>query len=77
MTNEQTMTKVILDFAEAYAAENSLESADVLTALAHGYVIYGFSVKKDDTSDEKMREALIGFVTSSADHMIGAIREEA
>lgn len=77
MNDTRGMTKALLDFAEAYAAEKGLETPDVLTALAHGYVIYGFSVKKDDTSDEKMREALIGFVTSSADHMIGAINEEA
>lgn len=76
MNDTQGMTKAVLEFAEAYATKNGLESADVLTALAHSYVIYGFSVKKDDTSDEKMREALIGFVTSSADHMIGAIHEE-
>lgn len=77
MNDVQDMTKALLDFAEAYAAKNGLETADVMTALAHSYVIYGFSVKQDDTSDEKMREALIGFVTSSADHMIGAIHEEA
>ena len=77
MDDKQKMTKALLEFAEAYAAENGLDTADVLTALAHSYVIYGFSVKKDDTSDEKMREALIGFVTSSADHMIGAINEAA
>lgn len=77
MDDKQKMTKALLDFAEAYAAEKGLDTADVLTALAHSYVIYGFSVKKDDTSHDTMRDALIGFVTSSADHMIGAIHEEA
>ena len=77
MNDAQGMTKALLDYADAYAKEKDLESADVLTALAHGYVIYGFSVKKDDTSGDKMREALIGFVTASADHMMEAISEEA
>lgn len=77
MNDAQGMTKALLDYADAYAKENGLESGDVMAALAHGYVIYGFSVKKDGTSNDKMRDALIDFVTASADHMVEAISEKA
>lgn len=77
MDDVQKMTKALLDCAKAYATENGLESGDAMTALAHAYVIYGFAVKKDGTSNDKMRDALIDFVTASADHMVEAISEEA
>lgn len=77
MDDVQKMTKALLDCAEAYATENGLESGDAMTALAHAYVIYGFAVKKDDATDQAMRDALIGFVTLSADHMMEATSEEA
>lgn len=77
MNDVQKMTKALLDCAEAYATENGLESGDAMTSLAHAYVIYGFAVKKDEASDQDMRDALIGFVTMSADHMMEATSEEA
>jgi len=77
MNDNQEMTKALLDFVGTYAEQKGLSSADILTALAHGYVIYGFSVKQDNTSYDTMRDALISFVTNAADHMIGAIHEEA
>jgi hypothetical protein len=77
MTNEQKMVKALLDYVETYAEENGLESADVMTALAHSYVIYGFSVRKEDVSYDTMRDAMIGFVTASTDHMVEAMNEKA
>lgn len=77
MNDIKKMTKALLDYAEAYATENGLESGDAMASLAQAYVIYGFAVKKDGTSNDKMRDALIGFVTLSADHMMEAISEEA
>jgi hypothetical protein len=77
MDDVQKMTKALLDYAEAYVAKNGLESGDAITSLAHAYVIYGFAVKKDEASDQSMRDALIGFVTLSADHMMEATSEEA
>jgi hypothetical protein len=77
MDDTQKMTKALLDFAEAYATENDLDSGDAIAAMAHAYVIYGFALKKDDATDQAMRDALVGFVTLSADHMMEATSEEA
>lgn len=64
------MSAALLDFVSNYADDNGVSSAEALASLAHTYVIYGFAVKKDDTTNAEMKEFLVGYATLSADHMM-------
>ena len=77
MDKVQGMAAAMLDFAAEYAAKHDLSNNETMNALAHTYVIYGFAVKKDDTSGEVMKAALVDCLVASADHMIEVHNEKA
>ena len=64
------MSAAMLDFVSNYADDNGVSSAEALASLAHTYVIYGFAVKKDDTSGEVLKAAMVDCLVASADHMM-------
>ena len=70
MEKIQEMVAAMCDAATAYGAENGLTVNETITALAHTYVIFGFSVKKEDLSAEAMKDALVECVSASCDNMI-------
>lgn len=77
MEKVQGLAEAITRFVVGYCEENNLGNQEAMNAMAHAYVIFGFVVKKDDASDDVMRDALIGCVTASADHMMQVRNEEA
>ena len=70
MEKIQGMAAAMLDFAAEYAAKHEIDNNETITALAHTYVIYGFAVKLEGSSDEELKAAMIECVTASADHMM-------
>lgn len=76
MEKVQGLAAATLTFVTDYAHENGITNQEIMNALAHIYVIYGFTVKLDDSSDEQMKAALIEAVTASADHMMTMDRNE-
>ena len=59
-----------LDFVTEYAHTNGMNNTEIMNALAHIYVIYGFAVKLEGSSDEGLKTALVDCVVASVDHMI-------
>jgi hypothetical protein len=70
MDKVQAMVAVMCEAATAYGAENGMENADIVTALAHTYVIYGFAVRKKDADQQVVSAALVECVSKSCDHMM-------
>ena len=76
MDKIMNMSEALLSFVAQYAEDNGLNNSEVLSSMAHTYVIYGFAVRKDDHSLQSMRDDLVKFVTASADHMIEVSSEQ-
>lgn len=76
MEKVQGLAAATLTFVTDYAVEHGLTSQEIMTALAHVYVIYGFTVKTNDSSAEEMKSAMIAAVSASADHMMTVERNE-
>lgn len=76
MEKIQSLAAATLNFVTDYAHENGMTNQQVMNALAHIYVIYGFTVKLEDSSDETMKTALVGCVVAAADHMMTMDRNE-
>ena len=70
MEKIQEMVSAISEAAAVYADEHGIENNDVMTALAHVYVICGFALKKNDVDQHVLKDALVGCVSESCDHMI-------
>lgn len=70
------LSAATLDFVTGYAHEHGMTNTEIVNALAHTYVIYGFAVKLEDSSDETMKTALVGCVVAAADHMMTMDRNE-
>lgn len=69
------MVAAMCTAATAYGAEHDLNLNEVMNALAHTYVIFGFTVKKDDVTPQLMKAALVDCVSESCDHMMGVIAD--
>lgn len=77
MEKIQGLAAAILNNVTEHAHAHGLSNNEVMNALAHAYVIYGFTVKKDDTSVDELKTALVGCVVASADHMAEVQNEKA
>ena len=77
MEKVQGLAAATLTLVTDYAVEHGLTNNEIMNALAHVYVIYGFTVKTDDSSSEELKAAMIAAVSASADHMAEARNEEA
>ena len=76
MDKIMNMSDALLSFVAQYAEDNGLNNSEVLSSMAHTYVIYGFAVKLDEHSPQSMRDYLVKCVTASADHMIEVSSEQ-
>lgn len=76
MDKIMNMSEALLSFVAQYAEDNGLNNSEVLSSMAHTYVIYGFAVKLDKNSLQSMRDDLVKFVTASADHMLEVSSEQ-
>ena len=70
MDKVQAMVAAMCEAATAYSAEHDVENVDVMSALAHTYVIYGFAVRKKDADPQVVSAALVECVSKSCDHMM-------
>ena len=70
MEKIQEMVRAMAKAATEYREEHDLTNSDVMNALAHTYVIYGFTVKNENTSDKVLKDALVVLVSSSCDFMM-------
>ena len=70
MEKVQEMVAAMCEAATTYGAEHGLTINEVMNALAHTYVIYGFAVKKDDADQQVFKDALVECVSVSCDHMM-------
>lgn len=77
MEKVQGLAAAILTLVTEHAHTNGLNNNEVMNALAHSYVIYGFTVKIEGGSNEALKEALVGCVAASCDHMAAAHNEKA
>lgn len=68
------MVAAISEAAAVYADEHGIENNDVMNALAHVYVIYGFALKKNDVDQQVLKDALVGCVSESCNLMMEALR---
>lgn len=76
MDKIMNMSEALLSFVAQYAEDNGLNNSEVLSSMAHTYVIYGFAVKLDKNSLQSMRDDLVKCVTASADHMLEVSSEQ-
>ena len=72
MDKIQEMVAAMSEAAAQYAVEHGLDNNEVMNALAHLYVIFGFTVKKEDTDPQVLKDALVECVEASCDIMMGA-----
>jgi hypothetical protein len=72
MEKIQEMVSAISEAAAVYADEHGIENNDVMNALAHVYVIYGFALKKNDVDQQVLKDALVGCVSQSCDFLMEA-----
>lgn len=70
MDKVQAMVAAMCEAAATYGAEHGMENGDVMSALAHTYVIYGFAVRKKDADPQVVSAALVECVSKSCDHMM-------
>ena len=70
MDEIQEMVAAMAKYAATYADEHKVDNNDVMNALAHLYVIYGFTVKKEDVDQQVLKDALIKCVEESCDIMM-------
>ena len=76
MEKIQSLAAATLNFVTGHAHEHGMTNTEIMNALAHIYVIYGFTVKLEDNSDEQMKATLIEAVAACADHMMTMDRNE-
>jgi hypothetical protein len=69
MDKIQEMVSAIAEAAAVYADEHGVENNDVMNALAHVYVIYGFALKKNDVDHQVLKDALVRCVEESCDFL--------
>ena len=72
MEKIQEMVAAMIEAAAEYADEHKLDNNEVMNALAHTYVIYGFTFQKKGIHPQIMKSAIVGCVAKSCDHMIEA-----
>lgn len=72
MDKIQEMVKTMSEAAAKYADKHKLDNNEVMNALAHLYVIYGFAVKKDDVDYLVLKDALVECVEASCNIMMEA-----
>ena len=72
MEKIQEMVKAMSEAAAKYADKHKLDNNEVMNALAHLYVIFGFTVKKDDADPQVLKDALVECVEASCDIMMKA-----
>lgn len=76
MSKIMNMSEALLSFVVQYAEDNGLNNSEVLSSMAHTYVIYGFAVKLDEHSLQSMRDDLVKCVAAFADHMVEVSSEQ-
>ena len=64
------MVAAMCDAAASYADEHKLDNNEVMNALAQTYVVCGFAFQKKGIHLQVMKDALVGCVSESCDHMI-------
>lgn len=72
MDEIQKMVSAMIEAAVDYAGEHKLDNNEVMNALAHTYVIFGFTVQKKGIHSQLMKSALVSCVAESCDRMIEA-----
>ena len=70
MEKTNGLTNAISEFVTEYADTNDMTFNEVMNALAHTYVIYGFALKAPNVTDDTMEESLVTCVKQS----IGVLR---
>ena len=68
------LAQTLANLATDYAGDNGLDFGDVMNALGRVYVTYGFTVKGNKISNEKLSESLVEFVSASCGLMVEALR---
>lgn len=76
MEKVQAMTEAMCDAATEYGAKHGLNAGELLNALAHTYVIYGFSAKKENVNPQVLKDELVKCVAESCDRMIEVSADE-
>lgn len=56
------LTNALAEFVEEYAEVHDLTITEVMNAMAHIYVIYGFALKSDNVTEEQMGTTLVEVV---------------
>lgn len=72
MEKIREMVSAMSEVAATYGSEHGLDNNEVMNALAHLYVIYGFTVKKDDADPQVLKDALVECVEASCNIMMKA-----
>ena len=65
------LTNAISEFVTEYADKHELTLNDVMNALAHTFVIYGFAFKVPTVTDDTMEESLVYCVEQSIGFLRG------
>jgi hydrogenase/urease accessory protein HupE len=72
MEKVQEMVAAMCEAATVHGIKHGLDNNEVMNALAHTYVIYGFTVQKKGIHPQIMKSAIVGCVAESCDRMIEA-----
>ena len=76
MDKVQAMVAAMCEAATTYGIEHDMDNNEVMNALAHTYVIFGFTIKKENVDHQFLKDALVECVSSSCDRMMGAHANE-
>jgi hypothetical protein len=65
------LTNALAEFVTEYADTHEMTFNDVMNALAHTFVIYGFALKAENVTDDTMEESLVYCVEQSIGFLRG------
>ena len=70
MDKVQEMVNAMCEAATTYGLEHGVDNNEIMNALAHTYVIFGFSLRKNDVHQQTLKDALVNCVAESCDRII-------
>lgn len=65
------MTNALAEFVTDYADTHDMTFNDVMNALSHLFVIYGFALKAENVTDDAMEESLVHCIEQSIGFLRG------
>ena len=70
MDKVQAMVAAMCEAATTYGIEHYMDNNEVMNALAHTYVIFGFTIKKENVDQQVLKDALVECVSEACDRLM-------